>query len=158
MAVELEPEVTIGTGRARWIASGVAGIVAGAVFGLMASIMMPDLMGMIGALYGFEGNVAVGWIAHLFHSMMFGLVYAGIVSLGPIRGYAGRVTTGVGVGLGYGLIVWAIAGAFVMPAWLGAMTMASPAVPTFNPISLVGHAVYGIILGASYPMILAWWS
>lgn len=60
MAVELEPEVTVETGRERWIASGVAGIVAGAIFGLLATMMMPDLMRMIGALYGFEGNVAVG--------------------------------------------------------------------------------------------------
>lgn len=89
---------------------------------------------------------------------MFGLIYAGIVSFGQVRGYARRVTTVAGLGLVYGVVVWVIAASFVMPVWVGMMTVGSRAVPTFNPISLVGHTVYGVVLGASYPMILAWWS
>ena len=35
-----------------------------------------------------------------------------------------------------------------MPVWLGMAEM----VPAFDPMSLVGHVVYGVILGAGYPL------
>ena len=152
MAVEQPTEVELSTGRDRWIAAIVAGIVATIVFGLMAMAMMPDMMGMIGAMYGFEGNMAVGWIAHLFHGAVFGLIYAAIVSLEQLRTYASRVAQGAGLGIVYGVIVWVIAASIVMPIWLGM----PEAAPDFNEMSLVGHAVYGVILGAAYPLLVGW--
>lgn len=152
MAVEQATEVQIGTERNNWIAAGVAGLVAGIVFGLMAMAMMPDMMGMIGAMYGFEGSLAVGWIAHLFHSVIFGVIFAAIVSLDQLREYAANVAYGGVLGLVYGIVVWVIAASIVMPIWLGMPEMA----PDFNPMSLVGHAVYGVILGAAYPLLVAW--
>ena len=152
MAVEQVSAVDIGTGRTNWIASGIAGILAGIVFGLLAMALMPDMMGMVGAMYGFEGNEIVGWIAHLFHSLIFGLLYAAIVTLDTLRGYANRVAYGAGLGLVYAIIVWIVAASIVMPLWLGMPEM----VPDFNPMSAVGHAVYGIILGATYPLLIGW--
>lgn len=155
MAVEAEAEIRIGRAQSNWISAGIAGIAAGIVFGAMAGLMMPELMGMIGALYGFEGNAVVGWVAHLVHSVIFGLLYAAAVSLERLQRFAGRVSTGAGLGLAYGVVVWLVAASVVMPVWIGAMTGLSPSVPDFNVMSLVGHAVYGIVLGAAYPLILA---
>ena len=154
MAVETQTEVEIGTAQNNWISAGIAGLAAGVVFGVIAGVLMPEMMGMVGALYGFEGSAVVGWIAHLVHSVIFGLIYAAIVSLEQFRTYAGRVSTGAGSGLVYGAVVWLVAAAIVMPLWIGAMTPATPPVPDFNVLSLIGHAVYGIILGAAYPLIL----
>jgi len=41
--------------------------------------------------------------------------------------------------------------AVVMPVWLQAVGFgAAPAVPNLNPQSLVGHVVYGVVLGGLY--------
>ncbi|WP_076610652.1 hypothetical protein [Natronorubrum thiooxidans] len=154
MAVETEAQVRIGTTQTNWISAGLAGVAAGIVFGVLAAIMMPDMMGMVGALYGFGGNTVVGWIAHLIHSLVFGLVYAALVTTGQLRPYAGRVLSGAGIGLVYGVVVWVVAASIVMPLWIGWMTGMAPPVPDFNVMSLVGHAVYGVLLGAAYPLIL----
>ncbi len=152
MAVEESTEVALGAGTQRWIAAVIAGLIATVVFGAMAMAMMPDMMGMIGAMYGFGGNEAIGWIAHLFHGAVFGLLYAAIVSIDQLRTYASRVAHGAGLGIVYGVIVWVVAASIVMPIWLGMPEMA----PDFNTTSLVGHIVYGVILGAAYPLLVGW--
>ena len=150
MAVERTAEVELGAGRNRWIVAVVVGLIGTIVFGLLAMVMMPDMMGMIGAMYGFEGNMVVGWSAHLFHGAVFALVYAAIVSVDQLRPYASRVAHGAGLGLVYGVIIWVLAASIVMPFWLGMPEM----VPDFNVMSLVGHIVYGVIVGAGYPMLV----
>lgn len=152
MAVEQPVEVELGTGRTYWIASATAGVLASIAFGVLAMLMMPEMMGMIGAMYGMEGNVLMGWIAHLFHGAVFGLIYAAIVSTDRLGEMASRVDHGAGLGAGYGVVVWLIAASIVMPIWLGMPEM----VPDFNPVSLVGHVVYGIVLGAAYPLLVSW--
>lgn len=152
MAVERPVEVELGTGRDHWIASAAAGIIAAIVFGVLAMLMMPEMMGMIGAMYGMEGNVIVGWLAHLFHGAVFGLIYAAIASMERFEDLASRVSHGAGLGAVYGVVVWMVAAAIVMPIWLGMTAM----VPNFDPISLVGHIVYGVVLGAAYPLLVTW--
>lgn len=147
MTVEQTVDVELGTGRNHWVAAIVTGLIATIVFGVLAMVMMPDMMGMIGAMFGFEGNVAVGWAAHLFHGTVFGLMYAAIVSLDQLRAYASRVAYGAGLGLVYGILIWVVSASIVMPVWLGMAEMA----PVFDPMSLVGHIVYAVILGAGIP-------
>ena len=41
-----------------------------------------------------------------------------------------------------------------MLIWLSAVGFPmAPPLPNFNPMSLVGHVVYGVILGAVYPFV-----
>lgn len=137
-----------------WLGGALAGIVGGAVFGAMMHMMMTEIMEMaIPGMYGLEPGLTVGWLLHLFHSAVFGLVYVAIAQVGVLREYAHRVTTGTGVGIGYGAVIWLVAATFVMPFWVGAMTPMAPPVPDVNPMSLVGHVVYGAILGALYPVL-----
>ncbi len=56
-------------------------------------------------------------------------------------------------GLAYGIVLWIVLASFVMPAWVGAMTGMSPPVPDWNAQSLMGHAVYGVILGLLYSLL-----
>jgi hypothetical protein len=37
-----------------------------------------------------------------------------------------------------------------MPIWVGAVLPMNPPVPNINPMSLVGHVVYGGLLGLLY--------
>ena len=37
-----------------------------------------------------------------------------------------------------------------MPIWIGAVLPMTPPVPNVNPMSLVGHVVYGGVLGLLY--------
>lgn len=117
-------------------------------------MMTPVIAMAIPALYGATGLVA-GWIAHLFHSVVFGLIFAAAVgSIGSLDAYADRVSTGAGLGIVYGVIVWVVAAAIVMPIWLSAVGFpGAPPLPNFNPTSLVGHVVYGVVLGALFPLL-----
>jgi hypothetical protein len=40
-----------------------------------------------------------------------------------------------------------------MPLWLGAVTSRTLSVPDFDRVHLLGHVVYGIVLGAGYPLV-----
>jgi len=138
-----------------WVAGGVSGLIAGVVMGFMLQMMMtPVITTAIPALYGANGIVA-GWIAHLFHSVVFGLIFAAAVTSVPsLSAYADRVSTGAGLGIVYGVIVWIVAAAIVMPIWLSAVGFpGAPPLPNFNPMSLVGHVVFGVVLGGLFPVV-----
>jgi len=113
---------------------------------------MPDIIGgAIPGLYGLSGGVA-GWTIHMAHSAVLGVVFAAIAS--P-TGYDETLGKSLGAGIVYGLVLWAVLGAIVMPAWVGAVLPANPPVPNINPMSLVGHVVYGGVLGVLYAAFTA---
>ena len=121
---------------ARAIGAGVAG---GLLFGIMMTTM--GMMEMVAGLMGSE-SIVVGWIVHLAISVIFGAVYA--VILGAMTTTYGR---GAGLGAVYGLGVWVLGPLLIMPLWMGM----SPFVieqPQIN--SLIGHAVFGLVLGVVY--------
>lgn len=135
-------------------AGGVAGLVAGVVFGAMLQMMMTPVIAVaIPALYGLSG-LAAGWVIHLVHSVVFGLVFAVIVSTTSLRRFAEKWSTGAVLGLAYGVLVWIVAAAIVMPLWLGVVGFPEvPPLPNLNPQSLVGHLVYGLLLGVGYALV-----
>lgn len=139
-----------------WLAGAAGGLLAGAVMGVLLQTMMtPVIENAIPALYGLSG-AAAGWGLHLFHSVVFGLVYAAVAATDPLRGYADGVTSGAGLGVAYGVAIWVVAAGIVMPIWLGAVGFPeAPPLPNFDPMSLVGHVVFGLVLGAAYPLVLA---
>ena len=133
-----------------WKAGVLAGLGGGLVFGILMSIMMPDIIGgAIPGLYGFTGGVA-GWTIHMAHSAVLGVVFAGLADAAPQ--YTNTLGKSFGAGIAYGIVLWAILGAVVMPIWVGAVLPMTPPVPTINPMSLVGHVVYGGLLGLLYPV------
>lgn len=134
-----------------WKAGVVGGLAGGVVFGAMMAMMMPEIMEMaIPGMYGLSGALA-GWALHLFHSAVLGVVFAALA--GVALGRPASMAKLVGLGVVYGAVLWVVLASFVMPAWVGAMLPMNPPVPDFNPMSLVGHVVYGAILGAVYPLV-----
>ena len=144
-----ESTTTTSTSIAPWQAGLVGGLAGGLVFGAMMSAMMTPVMEMaIPSLYGIEGPAGlVGWVIHMSNSAVLGVVF-GILAGRADLGRSGLI---VGVGLVYGAALWIALAAIVMPIWLGAVGFpATPPLPNVNPLSLVGHLVYGLVLGIVY--------
>ncbi len=112
----------------------VAGLAGGVVFGVLMSMM--GMMSTIAMMVG-SSSVAVGWLVHLVISAGFGGLFALLVPAA-----LGAVGT-LGVGVGYGVLVWVIGPLLIMPAMMG---MPLFALNGAAMMSLVGHIMYGVIV------------
>lgn len=144
-------DVAVDTTLTKWSSVVAASLAAGVAMGIPMQFVM-GIMPTVGALYGFE-SVAVGWVVHLFHSAVFGVIFAGVVSVGPLKEHAAFFPESIGVGAGYGVAVWAFGSVIAMPLWLEAAGMGGPGVPNVSPMSLAGHVVYGVLLGGLFPAV-----
>ena len=120
----------------------------GAYAGLAGGVMMGmiGMLPMIGQMVGSSSSV-VGFIVHMVNSAIIWAAFA--VAFGRMVAGMGN---GVNYGLAYGVIWWLLGPLTLMPLFMGmgfginwnvaAMTEAMP--------SLVGHLVYGAILGSLY--------
>lgn len=136
-------------------ASVVAGLIGGVVFGLMMQMMMaptPDggqmpMMAMIGQIVG-SPTVAAGWVYHLLNSAVIGAIFGWLVG-DRVHGYAAAL----GWGAAYGFVWWIVGGLILMPLFLGMNPFAPLMMPPMRMVamgSLVGHLLYGMILGGAY--------
>ena len=131
--------------RLRLAVAAGASLVAGAVMGglLQAAV---GTVPVIGALYG-SANVWVGWLTHAFHSVVFGLIYAGLVTLVP-DGYGDGLRY-YGVAIAWATVLWLVAASLVMPVWLRLVGV--PAMlPNLQATLLGGHLVWGLTVAACY--------
>jgi hypothetical protein len=125
---------SMGTALVRGVLGGLAG---GVVFGMLMQMM--GMIPMVAMLVGSD-SVAVGWLIHLGISAFIGASYALLLG--------GRVTslaTGLGLGVGYGIVWWVLGALIAMPAKLG---MPVFAINSMSLQSLMGHMIFGAILGA----------
>lgn len=129
-----EPTTSVQQGVLNGVLGGLAG---GVVFGLMMQAL--GMMGMIAMLVGSESN-AVSWVVHLAISAVFGAVYGAVVAP-RISGWG----AGLGIGVAYGALLWVIGPLLLMPAKMG---MPVFTVDTVALQSLLGHLVFGFVLGA----------
>lgn len=139
----------------RFVAGIVGGLVGGVMFGTMMQMMTaptPDggrmpVINMVGMIVG-SPTAGVGWLYHLFNSAVIGAIFAWVLGH---RSY--NYAAGLGWGAAYGILWWVLGGLILMPVFLG--------MPAFAPLmmaemrmvgmgSLVGHLIYGLILGATY--------
>lgn len=141
------PYSTIGWGVA-------AGVVAGTVFGLMIQLVMGRMVA-IGALYTLgEPSLTVGWIAHLVHSALFGLVFAGLSLSQRLERHFRAAGTAVVLGAVYGLTLWFVNIGFLWPAWLNYVSFGPEfPIPFFTVQPLVGHLVYGAATGGLFALL-----
>jgi uncharacterized membrane protein YagU involved in acid resistance len=120
------------------------GLAGGLIFGIMMGMM--GMLPMIAKMAGSSSPV-IGLGIHLIISAIIGVIFAVLVG-GRLRTLGATVAAG----LVYGLAWWFLGPLTLMPLFMGmgvgvnwtatAMTAAMP--------SLVGHLVYGGILGAVY--------
>ncbi|MCI0420937.1 MAG: hypothetical protein L0312_17185 [Acidobacteria bacterium] len=144
--------------RSKVTAGIVAGLIAGFVFGFIMQMMsaptpeggsMP-MMGMVAKVVRSE-SMAVGWFYHLFNSVVIGGLFGWLLG-NRVHEYG----AGLGWGALYGFVWWILGGLILMPLFLG--------MPAFAPLmmapmrmvamgSLIGHLIYGLILGAGFVML-----
>lgn len=127
------------TTLARRAAAGVVGgLAGGVVFGVLMAAM--GMLPMIASLVG-SGSAVVGLVVHLVISVLIGLgltvPFAGMLS-GPARASV--------IGLIYGALWWVLGPLLLMPAMMG---MPVFMINSGALMSLLGHLMYGIILGVS---------
>jgi len=124
--------------------AAVAGVVAGIAMGLILQTFTGE-MGIIGALYGIQTNV-VGWITHLFHSVVFGTIFVAAVSVDSLNHYAESLSGTVTLGILYGVLLWLVAAGVVMGVWLNLVGIPA-SIPNLGIVSLIGHTVWGALIG-----------
>lgn len=116
----------------------MSSLIAGIVFGIMMTMMgmMPMIAGLVGS-----HSIVVGWIVHLIVSAIFGVIFGTVVR---------NPRSGIIMGLIYGGVLW-----FLFPFIMMPMMMHMPAMHWSQSamMSLIGHLVYGLILGISYRMM-----
>jgi signal transduction histidine kinase len=126
------------------LGGGVLGGIAMGVFFQFSTGLLP----VIGSLYGIQTPL-IGWITHLFHSAVFGLLFAAICAEPRIgRFVSGPFRSGL-VGLGWGAILWFLAAGIFMPVWLSLLGVPTE-IPNLSVAGFVGHALWGVILGVAY--------
>lgn len=142
-------------GAASWTGYALAGVVAGLAMGTLIWVMNDAVIAVaMPALYGLAPppNPLGGWLVHLFHSVVFGLLFGGLLQMEALSGVVGNLPRSAVVGVAYGVVIWLVAAALVMPLWLSAVGFAgAPPFPNFAIPSLLWHAVFGLVLGALVP-------
>lgn len=128
----------------RILAGVLGGLAGGVVFGMLMAMMglLPMLASMVGS-----SSALVGFGLHLMISIMIGLGLTVLFGNRLLSGY-GRGTL---VGLAYGAIWWVLGPLVMMPLMLG---MPLFAVDMTNVFSLMGHLIYGAILGMTAVRVL----
>jgi two-component system OmpR family sensor kinase len=121
----------------------LAAIAAGIGYGAVSEVLGGSVAG-IGVFYGTE-DVVVGWLTHEFHSVVFGFVFAGLVSIAPRR-FRARVGGHVLIGVGWAVVLWAVAAGVVAPVWLRLLGIPAR-IPSFTMHLLASHLVWGASLG-----------
>lgn len=114
------------------------GVVFGAIMGLMG--MLPMLGNMAG--------VPTAWAGFLMHMMISAVIGAMFAVLVQWTGWP----AGIGTGLGYGALWWVLGPLTLMPLFMGMGVGASwnmAAIAQAMP-SLMGHLIFGGILGCTY--------
>jgi uncharacterized membrane protein YagU involved in acid resistance len=127
---------TAGLGR-RVVAGVVGGIAGGLVFGILMA-----MMGMLPMVAGLVRSdlPAVGFAVHIVISILIGLGLTVLFGNLLLTGY----WRGLIVGLGYGAVWWVLGGLILMPLGLGMQPFMFDANAFF---SLIGHLLYGVVLG-----------
>ena len=120
------------------------GLAGGVVFGVMMGMM--GMLPMIGKMVGHPSAIT-GFLVHLVNSALIGAAFATIFD----RFVHGK-SSGLGYGLTYGAAWWFLGPLTLMPLMMGmglGVNWNATAAAQMLP-SLVGHLLYGAILGLSY--------
>lgn len=162
MPSQTEPVTDKGiSGRLNWFIGGALGGLVGAVLfaGLLWLVDPTTVTESIPQMYGFEGGWLEGWAFHITHGVLFGVIFGFIITRNLILGtLTADVDTPfidslslrtriMGAGMVYGLSVWVLVTGLVVMITVTVGDITSP-FPLASAAILVGHLLYGIILGA----------
>jgi uncharacterized membrane protein YagU involved in acid resistance len=127
------------------IGAGIVGTIAMTMMTMVAPMMGMPEMNIPKMLSDFMGMPAIlGWAAHFMIGTTFGLVYV-YIFLSKLPGHQ------IFKGTIFGLFPWLLAQIMVNPMMgAGIFALNTPAPLMMVMGSLIGHLVYGTVLGAVY--------
>lgn len=136
-----------------WRGGALAGLVATVAMGGAITVMdLPTLQRAIAGLYGQSGNLLAGWLAHLLHGTLFGVLFAAILADPGVYRVSESVPKTVLAGLVYGVMLAVFGAGIVMPMWLDLVGFPTPrSIPHVTAPLLLWHLLYGGVLGAVFP-------
>lgn len=123
------------------LAGSVAGLIGGAVFGMLMGMM--GMLPMVGMLVG-QDNALVGLVVHMLISAFIGSVY-GIVAARLPSGWLPAVIAG----MVNGVIWWVLGALILMPLGLG-MTQMVLVIGATQWMSLMGHVLFGVVTALAF--------
>ncbi len=130
------------TRELKWGAFG--GVAGGLIFGGMMGMM--GMLPMIGSMVG-QPTAAVGFVVHMVNSIIIGAGFAMVLGR-----FVSGTRSGLGAGLAYGGAWWILGPLTLMPLLMGmgfGVNWNAAAATAMLP-SLVGHLMFGSILGVTY--------
>lgn len=152
-----------GTRLGQYVLCGVGGGLAGGVaMGIILTLTGLETMELIGGMYGFQ-SVLAGWVAHLFNSVVFGLIFVAVVRTAFLRDFADTTSGWVAVGVVYGALLEVVSTGVVLPTAVSVIGLEQVPFPpltetvagavTVAILVAVAHLVYGAVLGAVYATV-----
>ena len=131
------------------VIGGIAGFVGGLAFGAWMERVgvFPLIAGLV-----HSDSPDVGRFLHFIISVIIGATY-GALFRHNIRGSGSSIAWGVA----YGFIWWILGPLTIMPWWLGQGVQWSLEAGRATFPSLVGHLIYGVLLGLVYSMVDRLW-
>lgn len=134
-----------------WRLGLASGLLGGVAFGLVVSVVEPALLReTIPAMYGVAppGDALFGWVLHVVHASVLGVVFAAVIGLSDRSGATAREQ--VGVAILFALAAWVVLSTLALPLWLAVVSPLALPFPYVSSAMLAGHAVYGVVMGAVY--------
>jgi hypothetical protein len=145
--------------RSKMGAGIVAGLLAGAAFGVMMHrIFIPSPMGGEMSMMAMmarvvrSDEVVAGWMYLLVNSAVMGGLF-GLV----LGDRASRLDRGLAWGALYGFLLWVLGGLLLMPLLLGMEVFAPLTMASMRPgawLSLGAHGISGLILGGAFALLV----
>ena len=138
-----------------WRGGAVAGVVATVSTMVIILPIEPEMFSeTIAGMYGLEGAMAVGILAHIVHGTLFGLLFAGVLSDPGVVGITNWLWKTVLAGIVFGLSLAVMATGFVLPAWTQFAGLTDPpTMPYVTTTLLAWHVLYGAVLGLVFPFL-----
>ncbi len=170
MSEDTESPTAIGLdGPTGWSIAGVGGGTLGALaFGAIVWFVDPEVIAdTLPAVYGLEQTGLTGWVLQAIHGAALGLLFGFLITRAPVLGVVrtdvetealARTGDGprlVAAGFVYGLTIWALLPVIVLPVLAGAAGPSGAAdFPGFAAEILVGHLLFGIVLGVVFAALV----
>lgn len=126
-------------------AGTTGGIVGGICFGLLLAGL--GTLPLIAELVG-SSSVVIGFIVHMLISALFGALFGLFLELTRTP-----LSRAISYGFFYGLFWWVAGALTLMPILLGVGPNYARAFSQASVMSLLGHIVYGVVLGATVVLI-----
>lgn len=120
----------------------------------ISAVRISTLRLAIAGLYGFEGSFVAGWVAHLAHGTVFGVLFAGLMADPGFHRVSDSLPKSVAAAVGYAVVLTVAGSGIVMPIWLGLAGFSEPpSIPNVTLPLFVWHGIYGVVLGGLFPLV-----